>query len=407
MLHGRDDGPGIPPDRIATVLQRGVRGDERVQGHGIGLAIVRDIVRVIAARSRSAFVLNWRRETSPRVPAGPFRSSLSPGREVEAVSSTPPAGAIPLRGGQNSAPIEPLQVRRHLRHRAAQRARVAEVVFAAHREELLRRFGGVVVDGGAAAGVDAFAQCVVGALEIALPIAAASRARQRRVPSIAPSSASSLCAISCTATQNRRWASRGRLRHRPRTAPAGRVPEAFADQFVLPFVQHAGGVDVAALGGTRPVHQQLRPAVQAFGAEFQQWQAAQRGQQQAVAVVELQPGRQGVIALRRRNSGESAQARLAFGRERLDPRARARADCQSGSGISTGARRNGSSSRRNSNPVSGTCRQEAVPARHARHAAGIVAAATAGGVGRGRRRAGLCTALARSGLAVAGAGLAR
>lgn len=40
-----DDGEGIPPERIAHVLQRGVRGDERVQGHGIGLAIVQDIVR--------------------------------------------------------------------------------------------------------------------------------------------------------------------------------------------------------------------------------------------------------------------------------------------------------------------------------------------------------------------------
>jgi two-component system sensor histidine kinase PhoQ len=40
-----DDGPGIPPEKIAVVLQRGVRGDERVQGHGIGLAIVQDIVR--------------------------------------------------------------------------------------------------------------------------------------------------------------------------------------------------------------------------------------------------------------------------------------------------------------------------------------------------------------------------
>ena len=40
-----DDGPGIPAERIAHVLQRGVRGDERVQGHGIGLAIVQDIVR--------------------------------------------------------------------------------------------------------------------------------------------------------------------------------------------------------------------------------------------------------------------------------------------------------------------------------------------------------------------------
>lgn len=40
-----DDGPGIPAERISHVLQRGVRGDERVQGHGIGLAIVQDIVR--------------------------------------------------------------------------------------------------------------------------------------------------------------------------------------------------------------------------------------------------------------------------------------------------------------------------------------------------------------------------
>ncbi|WP_133500391.1 ATP-binding protein [Cognatilysobacter terrigena] len=40
-----DDGPGIPPENVALVLQRGVRGDERVQGHGIGLAIVQDLVR--------------------------------------------------------------------------------------------------------------------------------------------------------------------------------------------------------------------------------------------------------------------------------------------------------------------------------------------------------------------------
>lgn len=45
MLAVDDDGPGIPEERIASLLQRGVRGDERVQGHGIGLAIVQDIVR--------------------------------------------------------------------------------------------------------------------------------------------------------------------------------------------------------------------------------------------------------------------------------------------------------------------------------------------------------------------------
>ncbi len=44
-LRVEDDGPGIPPEQLDRVLQRGVRGDERVQGHGIGLAIVEDIVR--------------------------------------------------------------------------------------------------------------------------------------------------------------------------------------------------------------------------------------------------------------------------------------------------------------------------------------------------------------------------
>ena len=44
LLGVEDDGPGIATDKIDKVLQRGVRGDERVQGHGIGLSIVQDIV---------------------------------------------------------------------------------------------------------------------------------------------------------------------------------------------------------------------------------------------------------------------------------------------------------------------------------------------------------------------------
>ena len=39
-----DDGPGIAPELRAQVLNRGIRIDEQVQGHGLGLGIVRDIV---------------------------------------------------------------------------------------------------------------------------------------------------------------------------------------------------------------------------------------------------------------------------------------------------------------------------------------------------------------------------
>ena len=39
-----DDGPGIEPGQGERLLQRGVRGDERVEGHGLGLAIVRELV---------------------------------------------------------------------------------------------------------------------------------------------------------------------------------------------------------------------------------------------------------------------------------------------------------------------------------------------------------------------------
>jgi two-component system sensor histidine kinase PhoQ len=39
-----DDGPGIPKSKREDLLKRGVRGDEKVKGHGIGLSIVTDVV---------------------------------------------------------------------------------------------------------------------------------------------------------------------------------------------------------------------------------------------------------------------------------------------------------------------------------------------------------------------------
>ncbi len=45
-----DDGPGMAPELSQELFQRGVRGDERVQGHGIGLSMVRDIVEAYDGR---------------------------------------------------------------------------------------------------------------------------------------------------------------------------------------------------------------------------------------------------------------------------------------------------------------------------------------------------------------------
>ncbi|MGA1319070.1 MAG: ATP-binding protein, partial [Rubrivivax sp.] len=45
-----DDGPGFDPSIGERVLERGVRADEQVPGHGIGLAVVREIVQAQGGR---------------------------------------------------------------------------------------------------------------------------------------------------------------------------------------------------------------------------------------------------------------------------------------------------------------------------------------------------------------------
>lgn len=50
VLTVSDDGPGIPQEAADALLQRGMRLDESTPGHGIGLAVVKDIARSYGGR---------------------------------------------------------------------------------------------------------------------------------------------------------------------------------------------------------------------------------------------------------------------------------------------------------------------------------------------------------------------
>jgi two-component system sensor histidine kinase PhoQ len=50
VLTVSDDGPGIPPEAADALLQRGMRLDESTPGHGIGLAVVKDIAHSYGGR---------------------------------------------------------------------------------------------------------------------------------------------------------------------------------------------------------------------------------------------------------------------------------------------------------------------------------------------------------------------
>jgi signal transduction histidine kinase len=47
-----DDGPGIPEDKKAILLERGKRLDTYTEGHGIGMALVADLVSIYEGRMK-------------------------------------------------------------------------------------------------------------------------------------------------------------------------------------------------------------------------------------------------------------------------------------------------------------------------------------------------------------------
>jgi two-component system sensor histidine kinase PhoQ len=47
LMKVEDDGSGIPEGKLEYILQRGVRADENIQGHGIGMAVVNELTHLL------------------------------------------------------------------------------------------------------------------------------------------------------------------------------------------------------------------------------------------------------------------------------------------------------------------------------------------------------------------------
>ncbi len=64
LLQIEDDGAGIPKEKLDLILQRGVRADEHIQGHGIGMAVVNELIelldgKLVAGKSESLGGMKW------------------------------------------------------------------------------------------------------------------------------------------------------------------------------------------------------------------------------------------------------------------------------------------------------------------------------------------------------------
>lgn len=65
LLQIEDDGAGIAPEKLSEILKRGVRADEKIQGHGIGMAVVYELVELLdgkltGERSEALGGMKWK-----------------------------------------------------------------------------------------------------------------------------------------------------------------------------------------------------------------------------------------------------------------------------------------------------------------------------------------------------------